>query len=67
MRNRYKVPKRQWARWTDNARNVFNTLYGVMIADPGNYQHPKATPVPRAHWRTTAWNAAFIAACSVAE
>lgn len=65
MRNRYKVPKRQWRKWDERARNVFNTLYATMIADQRIYNAaPNAPALPRAAWRTVAWNAAFVAACA---
>lgn len=66
MTNRYRVPKRQWRKWDEQARNVFNTLYGTMIADQDIYNaHPATVKLARAQWKTVAWNAAFIAACAV--
>lgn len=65
VRNRYKVSQRTWRKWSDQARNVFNTLYGTMIKNPSNYQHSKAVAVPKEHWEVTAWNAAWIAAHSI--
>jgi hypothetical protein len=59
--NRYKVPKKQWRRWGDRARRVFNEVFGVM-SQQDIFLHPKATPAKRAYWRTTRWNAAWIAA-----
>lgn len=66
MRNRYKVSKRQWARWGSNARNVFNTTYGTMQRSQALFTAPATATLPRVQWKTIAWNAAFIAACSVA-
>ena len=66
MRNRYKVPKHQWKKWSEQARNVFNTLYGTAISQQSIYNAaPGATPVPRKEWGVIAWNMAWIAASSV--
>ncbi len=62
-KNVHKVPKRQWRKWGKLGQRVFNRLYGQMARSPEHFRHPDAVPVARAHWRTTAWNAAFIAAC----
>lgn len=59
--NRYKVPKRTWSKWSDDARVLFNRLYGSM-GDQSLCSHPKATPQAREHWKTTRWNAAWMAA-----
>lgn len=59
--NKYKVPAKQWRRWSGHARCVFNKVFATM-AQQGLFAHPKALPVPRAHWRTTRWNAAWVAA-----
>lgn len=68
MRNSYRVQKRQWRKWNDNARNVFNTLFGTMVRDQLTYNAmPNAEVIGTRAWRVIAWNAAFIAACSVAE
>ena len=67
MRNTYRVPKRQWRKWNANARNVFNTLYQTMRDGQEIYNaRPKAPQLPRDAWNTVAWNAAWIAASSVA-
>lgn len=59
--NRYKVPMKNWNKWTEDARALFNELFGSM-RDQALYSHPKATPQARAHWETTRWNAAWMAA-----
>ncbi len=33
-----------------------------MVADQRIFLHPRATPMARGHWTTTAWNAAWLAA-----
>lgn len=67
MRNRYKVTQRKWRRWSDVARGVFNRTYSTMKENPSLFRHPK-DPVRSNSWgRTTAWNAAWIAADNVDE
>jgi hypothetical protein len=60
--NRYKVPQEQWRRWTTRGRQVFNYIFGYMRTHPELFLHPKAPALPAAHWRTVAWNAAWLAA-----
>lgn len=60
--NTYKVPKKQWNRWSKQARTVFNTLYNAMTADPQLFWHPMAEKITPKLWKTTAWNASWIAA-----
>lgn len=62
VRNRYCVPANPWRRWSARARHVFNEIYTAMMASPELYWHPKGQKIPRKHWKTTAWNAAWIAA-----
>lgn len=64
--NSYKVPKKQWGKWNDVGRETFNGLYFIMSRNPGLFNHPKAKlkpqDIPRAHWKVTCWNAAWLAA-----
>jgi hypothetical protein len=60
--NLYHVPMRQWRKWTPGARQVFNEVYSAMARGKDNFLHPKAAVPSREHWKTTAWNAAWIAA-----
>jgi len=59
--NRYKVNAKQWKRWSNHARGVFNSVYTEM-----RYQvlflHPEAIPVNAKHWKTVRHNAAWVAA-----
>lgn len=59
--NRYKVAKRVWSKWSKIKRHVFNDVYSSMVGCQRNYLHPSAESVPKKHWETTAWNAAWIA------
>lgn len=63
--NTFKVPLKQWRKWTPAARKVFNETYETMTDNQGLFQHPKTAAVPQAQWMTTAWNAAWIAADAV--
>lgn len=63
--NTFKVPLKQWRKWTPAARKVFNEVYDTMVNNQGLFQHPKTAAVPQAQWTTTAWNAAWIAADAV--
>jgi hypothetical protein len=63
--NRYKVPSRQWSRWSQIARRVFNGTYKAMQGPSTAYMHPDAPPQRRVWWRTVAWNAAWLAADAV--
>jgi len=63
--NKHKVPTRQWTKWSNHARKVFNNVYQSMRPTMQfAYTHPMAAPVPKKHWDTTRWNAAWTAADS---
>ena len=66
--NKHNVSKRQWAKWTDHARDLFNTLYDMM-ADQGLFTHPDMKRIVSQHWDTIRWNAAWMAvsAASISE
>lgn len=65
--NRYDVPKKQWNKWPDASRRIFNYVFYTMIHNQKLFSHPKAERVPADHWRTVCWNAAWEAACGVQE
>jgi hypothetical protein len=60
--NTHKVPARQWRKWPDICQRVFNETYAVMINNQDLFLHPKGQMAPEQQWKTTAWNAAWIAA-----
>ena len=64
-RNRYKVPVKQWRKWSRIARTVFNRVYNFAINNESLLMHPKAPASKPVHWKTTAWNAAWVAADAV--
>lgn len=61
--NKYKVQVRQWRKWSNHAKGVFNAVYHSM-RNQDLFLHPKAAPMKAAHWSTTRWNAAWQAACA---
>lgn len=63
--NKNKVPKKQWNSWSKAARVVFNRVYEFCSRHPELMHHPKQQLPKPAHWKTTAWNAAWIAADAV--
>lgn len=60
--NDFDVPAVVWGSWTERARDVFNRLYWYMIQNQSIFKHPQAPVLEDEHWKTTAWNAAWIAA-----
>lgn len=60
--NAYKVPKRQWRKWADAERAVFNEVLRA-IRDGWDVLFPDSMQNVRAPARRiAAWNAAWIAA-----
>jgi len=60
LTNKYKVEV--WTEWNEQQRRLFTELYERMVESPWAFQHPLAVAVEGGHWRTTAWNAAWMAA-----
>lgn len=60
-----RVPKKQWMKWSPKAREVFNRVYRFAIANQDLMTHPKQERAAPFHWKTVAWNAAWIAAGAV--
>ena len=56
-----KVANRQWRKWNNQARYIFNYIYGQM-AYQKVIKHPGAKLIPEDHWNTVRWNAAWLAA-----
>lgn len=66
VKNKHKVPKKQWDKWTNHARRVFNDLfYSLRPSMQFAFLHPAAIAAPKEHWETTRWNVAWIAAEAV--
>lgn len=60
--NLYHVPVKKWRKWTAQARQVFNEVYSAMTNQQWMFLHPGVEKVSKRMWKTTAWNAAWIAA-----
>ena len=69
--NAFKVPARQWKKWTLVGRHVFNKTFETMRDNQSLFLHTELQDqkMPDKLWRTTAWNAAWISAdiCSRGE
>lgn len=61
MRNKFKVNKQQWRKWTPVSQTVFNELYKQMRDNPKLFQNAGND------WNVISWNAAFIAASEATE
>jgi hypothetical protein len=60
--NLYHVPLKKWRKWDARARQVFNEVYSAMVGNQTLFLHPEQDKISRRLWKTTAWNAAWIAA-----
>ena len=60
-----RVPSKQWKKWSEQARTVFNRVYDFAIDSQWAMSHPKSYVQKDEHWKTTAWNMAWIAADAV--
>lgn len=65
VENTFKVNKKQWKRWSPQARRVFNYVYDWMNENQDLFKHPKGIEQTDEHWETTAFNAAWAAADGV--
>lgn len=63
VKNRFKVPLKQWNKWSNHARRVFNTVHlSLRHSMQPLLVHPKAAIMHKEHWHTIRWNAAWLAA-----
>jgi hypothetical protein len=62
IENIYKVPKKQWKKWAEVEQELFNALNRFMEDNQNLCLHPSVAPLLDEHWKTTAWNAAWMAA-----
>ena len=49
-------------RWSKNAVRVFKAVYNDMLNNQDRYSHPSTVLRAQVHWKTTAWNSAWMAA-----
>lgn len=66
--NRFRVGKEMWNEWSETEKELFNDYYDWMKSfDQRQMTHPKAQPMPKKHWETLSWNAAWMATCTLHE
>jgi len=53
--------------WTAQQREVFGRVFRFIYCNQDNVKHPKASSICERHWRTVAWNAAFVAANALCD
>jgi len=61
-RNMYRVPPRQWRKWSIVARGTFNKTFTTLRKDIDLYRPKPAAPVSKKDNTTMAWNCAWLAA-----
>ena len=68
VHNAHSVPAKQWVKWSDFQRSMFNGLYDFLL---GNQRIINASPsfeqLPFEQWRVIAWNAAWSATSYVPD
>ena len=62
IKNLNRVPRKQWSKWSDQAKTIFNKTYEFIIKNQSVMKHPKGPTLHADHWETISWNAAWIAA-----
>lgn len=63
--NKHKVPQKQWNKWSNLAKKVFNNMMASMRPSMQfAFHHPSAPLLSKEHWATVRWNAAWAAACA---
>ena len=60
--NLYHVPVKKLRKWGPKSRQVFNEVYSTMSRNQWTFLHPQQEKISKRLWKTTAWNAAWIAA-----
>lgn len=64
--NKYRVPKKQWDSWSNEAKRVFNTMYyNLRPSMQFAFIHPNWIACRKEYWETTRWNVAWEAAQAV--
>lgn len=63
VKNKHKVPKKVWNKWTNLGRRIFNDMmYNFRPTMQFSLLHPDAPPMKKEHWLTVRWNASWLAA-----
>lgn len=58
-RNINRVPIKQWRKWNEFQRSVFNSHYSLLMDSNGVIATNPDKITPRA-WKVIAWNAAWL-------
>lgn len=71
IKNTNHVPKNQWRKWTPTGQDTFNEVFWMMYQNSHVFDHPdmtlKPADMPKDHWKTVCWNAAWVAAGAATE
>lgn len=59
--NIFGVPNRQWRKWNQQSRFIFNQVYNQMEYQD-SVKHPNQIRMASHHWDTIRWNASWLAA-----
>lgn len=62
MRNANRVPKKQWGKWGELARKVFNEVYDTVRKNAPVLFPPGLNRLPAHLVQVMAWNMAWVAA-----
>lgn len=63
VKNKHKVPKKQWNRWSNFAQRMFNdVMYAMRPSMQSVLIHPGSMVMGLEHWKVLRWNAAWLAA-----
>lgn len=63
VKNKHKVPVKQWNKWSNLARRVYNDMmYSLRPSMQFAFLHPDAKAAALEHWQTTRHNVAWTAA-----
>lgn len=66
--NKHKVPKRQWRKWNDVGRTVFNETFALKSAKTLDILAPGfLPPLSKRGWSVAMWNVAWLAADAATE
>lgn len=65
IKNEFKVPSKQWKRWSEKAKKTFNEIYSFGVGDPSTMAHPNMPKIKPFYFKTIAWNFAWLAADAV--
>ena len=63
--NRFKVPAKQWDKWSDHARGVFNSLFGQLSKNKDIVAPSSMHGLTQRAWYVLCWNVCWLAADAV--